>query len=345
MSLVLPFDAWPEADRRLWDDLVRGGGPLDDRGPLAHLRQTSRPVLINHYGRWLGWIAAVEPEALSITAVDRTAMERLRRWRDDLAHTRPMARLACVDSVLRQLMKTDPERDWSAHRRLKAALKRAAGSGEPSRKQGRILSSTVLFDKAVRHATLDAEAATTKLQAFKRRRDGTMVALLALVPIRCRAVVHLELGSSIQVREDRIVISLPGDLTKNKLPWSCDVPEILVPLLRLYIQETRPWFLHRGTARHDILWVADRGAPYVENYFGMKMSNVTEVLTGVRVSPHLFRDAAATTLARSSPDAARLIRTVLGHTSGGTAGRHYIHASSIEAGRNYADVISRLKRK
>jgi integrase len=257
-----------------------------------------------------------------------------------------MSRLAFVEAVLRLLMKAAPDRDWSAHRRLKAALKRAAGSGDRSRKQGRILSSAVLFDKAVRHATLDAAAATTKLQSFKRRRDGTMVALLTLVPMRRRAMVNLELGASVFMREDRMVISLPGDLTtKNGLPWSCTVPDILLPLLRLYVEEVRPWFLQRSTARHDILWVGDRGDPYVENYFGMKMSNVTERLTGVRVSPHLFRDAAATTLARTSTDAARLIRPVLAHTSGGTAERHYIHASSIEAGRNYADVIARLKRK
>lgn len=341
----MPFHDWPAADRRLWDDLMRGGGPLDDRGALAHLRETSRKVLVRHYGRWLGWVTAKEPEALQIAPVERASMDRLRRWLDDLVHTRPMSRLAFVDAVLRLLMKAAPDLDWCSHRRLKAALKRAAGSGDLSRKQGRILSSTVLFKSAVQHATLDAEAATTKLQSFKRRRDGTMVALLALVPMRRRAFMHLELGSSLLVREDRIMISLPGDLTKNGLPWSCNVPESLLPLLRHYVDEVRPWFLHRGTARHDILWVGDRGAPYVENYFGMKMTNVTEELTGVRVSPHLFRDAAATTLARTSPDAARLIRPVLAHTSGGTAERHYIHASSIEAGRNYADVIARLKRK
>ncbi len=345
MSLVLPFKDWPETDRHLWDDLMRGGGPLDDRGAFAHLRNSSQHVLINHYGRWLAWILAAEPEALAIAPIDRPTMARLRRWLDDLAHTRPMSRLVFVGTVLRLLMKVAPEQDWTAHRRLKAALKRAAGSGDQSRKLGRILSSTVLFDSAVRHATQGAEAATTSLQAFKRRRDGTMVALLTLVPMRCRAFVHLELGASILVREDRIVISLPGDLAKNGLPWSCTVPDILLPLLRHYIEEVRPWFLQRGTARHDILWVGDRGTPFVENYFGMKISNVTEALTGVRVSPHLFRDAAATTLARTSTDAARLIRPVLAHTSGGTAERHYIHASSIEAGRNYADVISRLKRK
>jgi integrase len=256
-----------------------------------------------------------------------------------------MSQLTFVGSVLRLVIKADPERDWSAHCRFRAALKRTAGSGDQSRKQGRILSSTVLFDQAVSHATLDADAATTQLQSLKRRRDGAMVAMLSLLPMRRRAMVHLELGSSVIVRDSDIVISLPDSLTKNGIPWSCMVPEPLLPLLRHYVDEVRPWFLHRGRAQHDILWVGDNGAPFAENYFGMKVSNATEALTGVRISLHLFRDAAATTLARISPDAARLIRPVLAHTSGGTAERHYIHASSIEAGRNYADVIARLKRK
>lgn len=52
--------------------------------------------------------------------------------------------------------------------------------------------------------------------------------------------MHLELGTSVLVREDRILISLPGDLTKNGLPWSCTAPEALLPLLRHYIEEVRP---------------------------------------------------------------------------------------------------------
>ncbi len=56
-------------------------------------------------------------------------------------------------------------------------------------------------------------------------------------------------------------------------------------------------------------------------------------------------DAAATTLARISPEAARLIRPVLAHNRFGTAERHYIHAGSIEAGRDYAAVVGRIKRQ
>jgi integrase/recombinase XerD len=345
VSLVLSLDAWPEADRRLWQDLTRDGGPLDDRGALAHLRETTLDMMIKSYGRWLGWIAAEEPAALAAAPADRATMDRLRHWLTNLGHTRPVTRHLFVSTVLRVLMKAEPAHDWSAQRRFTSALKRAAGAGDRSRKQGRILSSTVLFDRAVRHATHDAEAATTELQSFKRPRDGTMVALLALVPMRRRSFVHLEIGRSILVRQDSILIALQDELTKNGLPWSCEVPEALLPLLQHYIDKVRPWLLHRGGAQHGILWVGDRGAPYEEDYLGKRIADITERLTGVRVSPHLFRDAAATTLARMSTDATRLIRPVLAHTSGGTAERHYIHASSIEAGRNYADVIARLKRK
>ncbi|MDG1128829.1 MAG: hypothetical protein P8N68_06980, partial [Paracoccaceae bacterium] len=61
-------------------------------------------------------------------------------------------------------------------------------------------------------------------------------------------------------------------------------------------------------------------------------------------SAHLFRDAAATTLARISPESARLIRPVLAHSGSRTAERHYIHAQTIEAGRDYVAVVQRLKK-
>ena len=59
--------------------------------------------------------------------------------------------------------------------------------------------------------------------------------------------------------------------------------------------------------------------------------------------PHSFRDAAATTSSRASSDAARLIRPVLAHATYATAERHYIHAQGIEAGRDYAALLARLK--
>jgi len=61
------------------------------------------------------------------------------------------------------------------------------------------------------------------------------------------------------------------------------------------------------------------------------------------IPAHFSRDAAATTLARLSPESARLIQPVLAHSSVTTAERHYIHAQTIDAGRDYASLVQRLK--
>ena len=111
-----------------------------------------------------------------------------------------------------------------------------------------------------------------------------------------------------------------------------------------YLTDVRPWLMSRGGEQHDLLWVNDRGAPYAEDHLGVTIAETTMRITGVRVPPHFFRDAAATTLARMSPEGARLIRPILAHSGYGTAERHYIHANTIDAGRNYAELVSQLKR-
>lgn len=61
-------------------------------------------------------------------------------------------------------------------------------------------------------------------------------------------------------------------------------------------------------------------------------------------SVHYVKDAAATMLSRLSSESARLIRPVLAHSGSRTAERHYIHAQTIDAGRDYASLITRLKK-
>lgn len=173
-----------------------------------------------------------------------------------------------------------------------------------------------------------------------------MVAMLALMPMRRRAFAGLTLNHSIHFTQNEIVVSLPEEMTKTGLPWEAPVPAEVAALLRHYLTETRPWLMARGTQSHDYLWVGERGTPFLGlNYFGKRIAETTTRMTGVRVPPHFFRDAAATTLARISPESARLIRPLLAHSSLGTAERHYIQAGSIEAGRDYAAVIKRMKRK
>ncbi len=343
MSLVLPYAGWPEPDRRMWEALCRDAGPLDDPGALARLRATSRHSLFLRYGRWLQWLATTDPGVLSLPPADRASLPRLQAWLADLAHCAPMTQLMFIDALLRLLRAAAPERDWTAELRLRALLKRQAGRGDPTRKRGRILSSKVLLEAGLHHAGAHADAAATPLEALKRRRDGTMIALLALLPMRRRSFCELTLGHSVHVTPTEVTISLSETMTKTGVPWETAVPAQVDPLLRRYITEVRPALMARGTNRHDRLWVGKKGEVLEGDYLTQRIAKLTLALTGKRVPPHFFRDAAATTLARISPDSARLIRPVLAHSGFRTAERHYIHAQTIEAGRDYAALIRKLK--
>ncbi|WP_170765975.1 tyrosine-type recombinase/integrase [Ruegeria lacuscaerulensis] len=344
MSLVLPLANWPAQDRDMWDSLQKAAGPLDDCGALAHLRATSLKSLELRYARWLQWLTNTDMDAITLPPPQRATLPRLSAWLQDLSHTRPMTRLMFIDGVLRILSAADPTQDWSGQRRLKTGLKRAAGRGDRDRKLGRVLSSEVLFRAGMTLATDHAEAAPTPLRRLMHLRDGTMIAMLALMPMRRRAFAGLRIDVSLHVTPDAMSVALPGDLTKSGHPWEAEVPQSVEPLLRRYITEARPFFMERGQQHHDVLWVGKTGAPLKKDALSPRIAEQTLKLTGHRVPPHFFRDAAATTLARSSPEHARLIRPILAHTSFGTAERHYIHAQTIEAGRDYAALIKQ-KRK
>lgn len=343
MSLVSPNTEWPLADRMMWDMLWRDAGPLDDPGALSHLRQTTRRSLEPRYGRWVKWLYSHDRDAVLLHPAERATLPRLQAWVEALAHTRPMTRLAFVEGVLCILRAAMPDQDWTGQLRLHAGLKSAAGRGDPARKSGRILSSARLLEVGMYHATTTADDAPTQLARMICQRDGLMVALLAVLPLRLRSYSELALNQSIHVTDEAIFISLSEDMTKTGVPWDVVVPPQVEPLLRRYIVETRPAFMNRGHQNHNILWVGKKGEVIGQNYIGTLIGNLTLKITGKRVSPHLFRDAAATTLARISPESAQLICPVLAHSSFRTAERHYNHAQTIDAGRDYASLIKRMK--
>ena len=345
MSLVLQIEHWPAADRALWESLFTEGNPLDDRGPLVHLRQTSRETLQLRYGRWLKWLADHRPDLLAHPPLERASLDLLKDWLRALEHTAPMTQLMFIDGVLRVMSAAAPERYWSAQKALKARLKRAAGRGDPRRKQGRILSSRALLDAAGMLADVAHARPEGGLMRATAQRDAAMVGLLALLPMRRRSLASLSLDSSVFVTEDRIVIALSAELMKTHVPWEAEVPDESAVFLRRYLAESRPVLEQRGDGTDPSLWLDAKGKGVRYDYIEKLIANATERATGVRVPPHFFRDAAATTLARVSPQAAQLIPSVLGHSGFGTAERHYIQAKTIEAGRDFGALIARLRKK
>jgi integrase/recombinase XerD len=333
---------WPASDLAMWAALRQRAGPLDGNGALAHLRATCLLELQRAYERWLSWLMRSEPAAILEAPERRATPERLLAWLASMEQLALQSRLSFAVRTIRILSAAAPDADWSVqHHILRGLQRRAKRVGSP-RKAGRILSSGVLLEAGRSLAGPVADAATTPLAAALLRRDGTMVAFLALLPLRRRALSELQLGRSVLVSPTKIVITLSGDMTKNGQPWEAAVQPVLAPLLRRYIDEVRPWLLARGGARHDMLWIGRRGQALSISAIALNVARATLRTTGKRIPPHFFRDAAASTLARQSPGDARLIRPLLAHSGFGTAERHYIQAQAIETGQDFASVIARL---
>ena len=326
----------------MWDALHAAGGPLDDRGPLAHLRPASRAKHERAYDVWLRWLAGEDADALVEPPAARATPGRLSAWSTTMSSLAPTSRLSLLESVLRLLTAASPDLDWRLPRRLLAAARREAAGNHGARKRGRIVCSAMLLKVGLRLCGPEAEAAPTPIETARRRRDGLMVAFLALMPIRRRAFVELELGRSLVVLDGGFLVALSGDQTKSGEVWEAPTPLALLSPLRRYLEEARLALMARDGVRHDLVWVGDRGRPYHPVHLSQRIGAITHSQLGVSIAPHFFRDAAATTLARTSPDAARLTRALLGHSSYRTAERHYNHARGIEAGRDYAAVLDRL---
>jgi integrase len=61
------------------------------------------------------------------------------------------------------------------------------------------------------------------------------------------------------------------------------------------------------------------------------------------VNPHLFRDCAATTIARHTPEQVNIASQILGHSKLATTERYYNQSGSASASRQYQTAIATLR--
>jgi integrase/recombinase XerD len=339
----LSFHDWPPADRAMWAALIQEGGPLDGSGPLVHLRATSRTALVHNYGIWLMWLSRTHPAILAEAPEARITPQRFHDFLQSRPDDAPYTKLLSLSCISRIVQAHAPSLDWAPVQRYCDHVRQTARRTPSNRKQGRILSSQVLLDLAVNHFETAPEDGETPLARATRRRDAALVAFLALMPMRSRAVAGLELGTSLTVTGDDVWILLSGLMTKNGQPWEAPLPTTIRPMFMSYLDETRPALMAKFKVQHAFVWVNDRGRPLPAHYLSQCVSRTTRHLTGIAIPVHFFRDSAATTLARQSPADARLIRPLLGHLNFEVADRHYIQAQGIAAGRDYAGALRALK--
>lgn len=343
-SMKLPD--WPRADRAMWKRLITKRCLLDLEvsGGIRWAPETRR-VTARDYGYWLSFILASDRSAALDSPGARVTPDRVRRYCRSMEDVCARTRTSRIAHLLVIIRRADAGRDFRWLAGVRRGLERLARREGPVRsKYGRVLASGKLIQAGV---TLLKRAHLDQDRSFALRakdfRDGMMIALLAARPLRIKNFATLRLGHHVRTTSSGYFIDIPGEETKTGRPLETFVPEDLCSWFSIYLEQYRPRLL--SGRQSDYVWVHTTGHAYQPGALSQRISKLTARTLGVAISPHLFRDCAATTIATDDPEHVLTIAPFLGHANLRTAEDHYIHAQGLEANRRMQDCIKNLRRQ
>jgi len=180
----------------------------------------------------------------------------------------------------------------------------------------------------------------TDLARARLARDGLMIALLALCPIRLRNFVELFIGRQIRRIGETWWIVLQGAKTKSGRPDERPVPEILTRHIDRWLERWHPLFLEPG----DAFWPSSKSGSLAYTYVEQIITETTLRELGVAISPHLFRDCAVYTVAIARGDRMGIASALLQHLDERTTQKDYNKGASLDAVRRYQMIVNQLIR-
>lgn len=189
--------------------------------------------------------------------------------------------------------------------------------------------------------TLIAEAELSKRSDLSRARsfrNGLMVALLAFCPIRLKNFAALEIGTTLVEINGSWWIVLPCQATKSRRADERRLPDLLKPFVDRYLTHYRPILEQRSKIQSKALWLAQSGFPMSYCTVELVITQTTRMTTGISVSPHLFRTAAASSAAVHAGAMPHLASGVLSHVDRQTTDQHYNRATSVNAAITYSSL-------
>ena len=339
----LPVNEWPEVDREAFRAAYAPGDVFDDTaGCGVHLSEGTREWVKFVYRRWLGFLKATYPDDLSMPPADRITPERVRAFIDHLsANTRPNSVAMVANHLYTAARLIAPKADWAWLRSIKSRL---AARAFPADRFDHLVPPVQTLNFGIE---LMDTAHTLPINDCKQReiqyRDGLLLALLSLWPIRRRSIAALTVSRHLELDDAGVTILLHPTDTKAKRADSFRVPEQLLPYLLRYLKEIRPVLL--GCGEYDGFWASSRRPSLTAGrLYAIVRARITARF-GKAMCLHDFRRAAPTFLAMEAPEKIGLIPGVLQHASPEVGERHYNLARSVQAGRQFAAHLANAKNK
>ena len=338
----LPVHEWPNADRSAWEDACRPGCRLKPGGAASYLAPVSRDDFGRRYGAFLGFLQRTGRLKRDAAAAAQVTLSNVEAYTSDLtARVQSVTVWNCIYKLRRAAELLAPTADFSW---LAEIEKDIALMMEPRSKFDRLVFTGRLVEAGL---TLAAEAqgfASSELIRARGVRNGLMIALLALCPIRIKNFAALEIGHTFKEVHGSWWIALPSISTKSRRPDERRVPELLNHSIEIYLNQSRPLLIGSKLST-NALWISSTtGRAMTTKNLGTLISKITLETLGVDVSPHLFRTAAASTAAAYGGNTPHLASALLNHRDPRVTEEHYNRASSVSASKIYAEITNSFLR-
>jgi integrase len=334
---VCPLSDWLTTDREGWERACVAGQRLKPGGAAARMKPSTRTSLVRAYGYLIEFCQRNGLLDLNAEAGAHVAPEIIDGFVREL-HQRvgSVTRASYISRIRRVATILAPGRDLAWLGEVEADLRYEA---RPRPKYHRLVSSDRLLALGLELIGRgEASGHVTDLTRARLVRDGLMIALLALCPIRLRNFADLCIGRQMRRIGETWWIILEAAETKSGRPDERPVPEILTAHIDHWLERWHPLFLEPG----DAFWPSTKGGQLAYTYVGQIITETTLRELGVAVSPHLFRDCAVYTVAIAAGDQMGVASALLQHIDERTTEKHYNKGASLDAVRRYQRILDQL---
>ena len=318
----LPIEFWPEADRKAWIAACQPSQRLKRGGAGSHMKPITLDDLARRYGYFLDCMNRRGLLDLNKAAGGHVTPENVDAYLAELsARVGSVTAYGSIYKLRRACELIDPARDlsWLADIEKDLALVM-----RPRSKADRLVLTEVLIEAGL---TLVAEAENSrkmsKLGQARQVRNGLMVAMLAMHPIRLKNFADLEIGRNFIEIKGSWWIVLSASETKEGRPDERRIDDLLQPALDRYLKKCRP-VLAGADQSTAALWLSSNdGNAMTYDGVARAITETTRSTVGIAVSPHLFRTAIASSAAIHGGENPHLASALLHHTDYRVTEAHY----------------------
>jgi len=336
----LKVNEWSPVDQLAWEEAVRPAVRLQRGGAAAHLAAVSQKDIANRYGLYLDFLRRNGLFDATSGAARLVVLDHVQQFMLELEMR--VSSVTIWNSIYKlrraaECLAPNANFDWLSEIENDLAL-----VAKPKDKSDRLVLADRLLEAGLTLIEEAERSASTPMRRARGVRNGLMIALLALHPLRIKNFANLRLGQSIQKIGGRWWLIVDFKQSKTRRRDERQVLEFMTGIIDRYVEQYRPILLGQNTGE-SAFWISTRGAQFTIKNMATLISKITEQTLGVDVSPHLFRMAAATTAAVYGTSTPHLASGVLGHRDERITEEHYNRARSLHASAILSEIIELYK--